>query len=54
MQVLLLMNITVLTVLAVPRSRYEVVPPEDGKWGVLDSNGLYNGMIGQLTRNEVT
>ena len=35
-------------------TRFEVVPPEDGKWGVMDNNGLYNGMIGQLVRNEVS
>ena len=32
---------------------YEVTEPEDGEWGVMDKNGNWTGLIGQLV-NKVT
>ncbi|XP_069121394.1 glutamate receptor ionotropic, delta-1-like [Argopecten irradians] len=32
---------------------YDVTNPEDGQWGVLNSNGTWTGLVGQLERWEV-
>ena len=32
---------------------YNLVRSHDGKWGVGDENGDWNGMLGMLHRNEV-
>jgi hypothetical protein len=30
-----------------------MVPPPDQKWGALDVNGTWNGMVGMVHRKEV-
>lgn len=32
---------------------YEVIEPEDGKWGVEIGNGSWNGMIGEVMREKI-
>ena len=32
---------------------YTLVRPPDGKWGVSDDSGNWNGMLGMVKRNEV-
>jgi hypothetical protein len=35
------------------KRRYVVQPPADGKWGVKDKDGNWNGMVGMVQKNEV-
>jgi hypothetical protein len=32
---------------------YTIVRPLDGKWGIGDESGIWNGMIGMVKRKEV-
>ena len=33
---------------------YTIVRPPDGKWGVGDADGNWNGMLGMVKRKEVS